>query len=352
MIKYLFLPLLSICILFTACSNKNNYSRKPVTNIQITPTNKIIPWGNDFTINYSSTVKNGKISTVEVLLDNKVIETSDKLSNSYNFPSENLQPGTHQFTVNAIKNDGVKSTHSITFFIVSNVVPARSRFKLLGELNHNPEYFTQGLEFYNDKLYEGTGNYGSSIIVSYNPNNGKIFNSKKIEDKYFGEGITILNNKLYQLTYQSKKGFYYNLETFERLGEFTFNSAEGWGLTNDGKNLIMSDGTSKITYLDPETFKIVNQIEVTDNNGIVTNINELEYVKGVIYANIWMTNTILKFDASNGKVLNYYNLESLKSNIKNEPVDVLNGIAFNEKENLFYVTGKFWPKMFKVQFVD
>lgn len=349
-IKLLTFSLLVVIIVFSGCSNKTNSSRKPVTNIQIAPSNNTVEWGNDFTIFLDSKIKNLKIKKIELFINNQLIKSSNQLKFDVTLDSKNFLPGNNQIKVVATKEDGEIGINNATILITSDIKPQVQHYKIIGTLPHNPQYFTEGFEFYDDILFEGTGNNGSSIIASYNPNNNKVYNSLSINNEYFGEGITILKNKIYQLTYKNKLGFIYDVNTFKKIGEFNFDSQEGWGLTNDGKNLIMSDGTSKIHYIDPVSFKIIKSIEVCDKNGTISNINELEYVDGIIYSNVWMTETILKIDANTGKVLAYINMNGLQNQFNKSSIDVLNGIAYNKKENLFYVTGKYWPKMFKVKF--
>jgi len=350
MIKSFLFSIITLLVVVSGCSNKTNYSRKPVTNIQITPTNKVVTLGNDFSILSNTKLKDGKIQKIELFIDNQLITTTSELEISKTINSKSFLPGSHSIRIVASKTDGVQSTNQISILIVSDIIPKKLSYKIIQTYPHNTSYFTEGLEFYNGKLFESTGNKGTSFVVSYNPQNGKKYKSLTIDDQYFGEGITILNEKMYQLTYKTRIGFVYNVNTFEKTGEFTFLSEEGWGLTNDGKYLIMSDGTSKITYLDPITFKKVKSIYICDNKGIINNINELEYVDGMIYANIWTSNTIIKIDGSSGKVLTYINMEGLLSTINSSSIDVLNGIAYNKVENLFYVTGKYWPKMFAIRF--
>jgi len=349
-IKLLTFSLLVVIIVFSGCSNKTNSSRKPVTNIQIAPSNNTVEWGNDFTIFLDSKIKNLKIKKIELFINNQLIKSSNQLKFDVTLDSKNFLPGNNQIKVVATKEDGEIGINNATILITSDIKPQVQHYKIIGTLPHNPQYFTEGFEFYDDRLFEGTGNNGSSIIASYNPNNKKVYNSLSINNEYFGEGITILKNKIYQLTYKNKLGFIYDVNTFKKIGEFNFDSQEGWGLTNDGKNLIMSDGTSKIHYIDPVSFKIIKSIEVCDKNGTISNINELEYVDGIIYSNVWMTETILKIDANTGKVLAYINMNGLQNQFNKSSIDVLNGIAYNKKEDLFYVTGKYWPKIFKVKF--
>jgi len=352
MIKSFSFLVIALIVVFSGCSNKTNYSRKPVTNIQITPSSKIITSGNDFSISILTKVSDGKLKNIDLFIDNQLITSTDKLDFSIKIDSKKYLPGNHTIKTDAIKTDGVSSSNVTTIFISSDITPKNLQFNIVKTLPHNTSYFTEGLEFLNDVLYEGTGNNGTSNIFAYKPGENKIIKSLKIDNQYFGEGITILNGKIYQLTYKHKIGFIYDLNSFKKLGEFSFASNEGWGLTNDGKHLIMSDGTSKIHFIDPSNFSLVKTIEVCDNNGIIENINELEYVDGVIYANIWTRNTILKIDSKTGKVLAFINMESLLSKINTTSIDVFNGIAFNKEENLFYVTGKYWPKMFAVSFIQ
>lgn len=349
-IKINFAFLLLIIIGFTNCSSKSKPARKPVTNIQISPSNKVITYGNEFTINLTSRVSKPKVISIDLFIDNQLIETSNNETFSVTLNSKDFLPGQHIIHTVA-KNSAEKvGKNYINISIVSDIEPEKLTYKVVKTLRHNTKYFTEGFEFYNDKLFESTGNYGESFIYVYHPEIEKIYTSLKLPDQYFGEGITVLNNKLYQLTYKSHKGFIYDANNFEKLGEFTFNSDEGWGLTNDGKYLIMSDGTSKITYIDPNSFKIVKIITVTYPKGLLKNINELEYVNGVFYANIWTTQTIVKFDAETGRVLAFIDMKGLLDNLPYGKIEVLNGIAYNEKEGLFYITGKWWPYMFKVKF--
>jgi len=350
MVKHLLFTFISIVIVFSGCSNKTNYSRKPVTNIQITPSNKVVTIGNDFSITYHTILKEGKIKQIDLFIDNQLIKTTTGLDNSITLNSKNFLPGNHSIRIVALKTDGISATNNSSILICSDIKPQNLNYKIQNTYSHDPSYFTEGFEFYKGLLYEGTGDYGTSYISSYNPKTGKINSSLKIDNQYFGEGITILNGKMYQLTYKTRIGFIYDVNTFKKEGEFTFTSNEGWGLTNNGKYLIMSDGTAKIHFIDPANFNIVKSIEVCDDKGILNYINELEYVNGNIYANILGRNTILKIDANNGKVLAYINMEGLLSIINRTNIDVLNGIAYNQAENTFYVTGKYWPKMFSVRF--
>ena len=192
------------------------------------------------------------------------------------------------------------------------------------------------IEIRNGFLYEGTGQEGSSAIYKTDLATWKTVKEFKLDEQYFGEGITILNGKLYQLTYKTQIGFVRDLNTFELLKSWYFKNSQGWGLTNDGNYLIMSDGTEFIYYIDPETFKEIKKIQICNNVGTVSNINELEFINGEIWANIWTTDKIVKIDPVSGKIIAEIDLSGLlSSNLINQksPVDVLNGIAYDHDKN-------------------
>ncbi len=215
---------------------------------------------------------------------------------------------------------------------------------------HDTEAFTQGLVIHNGKLYESTGQEGASWVGVIDVKTGKPEQKVDLPAEYFGEGITILNNKIYQLTWTSKIGFVYDLKTFKRLRTFDYNTA-GWGITHDNKNLIMSDGSDKLTYLDTVSLKPVKSISVKDDKGAVSQLNELEYIEGYIFANIWQTNMIVKIDPQTGKVVGRLDLSQLArdAQMRSPRVDVLNGIAYHPSTKLMLVTGKYWPMTYVIQ---
>jgi glutamine cyclotransferase len=230
--------------------------------------------------------------------------------------------------------------------------PATINYNIMAVYPHDTTAFTEGLQWINNSLYEGTGLEGQSKLMKVNINSGKAEKSLSIDPALFGEGITVLNNKIYQLTYTTHNVFVYDASTFKKLGEFTW-PREGWGMTTDGKDLIISTGDSNLYFVDPDTFKEKNIVGVTDNNGPVGNINELEYVDGMVYANIYQTDYIVKIDPASGRIVGKLNLSGLlnKSNKPYNPasVDVLNGIAYNPEKKTFYITGKNWPALFELQ---
>ncbi|WOK07365.1 glutaminyl-peptide cyclotransferase [Imperialibacter roseus] len=226
----------------------------------------------------------------------------------------------------------------------------RIDFKIHSQLPHDTGSFTEGFVVHNGKLYESTGEEGRSWFGVLNIKTGKPEKKVDLAEEYFGEGITILNNKVYQLTWKNKQGFVYDLNTFEKVNEFTYET-EGWGLTHDGKNLIMSDGKSSLFYLDTASLKVTKTLPVTYQGQPVTMINELEYVNGYIFANIWQTNSIVKIDPADGEVVGVLDLSALaeQAKLKNPQVDVLNGIAWYEGTKSLLVTGKYWPTIYALK---
>lgn len=235
--------------------------------------------------------------------------------------------------------------------------PTNISYQIIKEYPHDTAAFTEGLQYANGKLYESVGNYKTSDLRVVDINTGKPLQQKKLEDRYFGEGITLLNGKIYQLTYKENTAFVYDAKTLKQEKTFTYNQGEGWGLTNDGSYLIMSTGSSNLFYIDPNTFKEVKRVGVYDQNGPLPAINELEYIKGFVYANQWMTDYIYKIDPASGKVVGKVDLGDLKNktgiaykgpNEERGP-DVLNGIAYDSANNKIFITGKNWPKLFEVK---
>ena len=238
----------------------------------------------------------------------------------------------------------------------SNEPPAIT-YSVLNALPHDKNSYTEGLLIHDGKLYESSGapqefDNTRSVVGIVDPVSGKLSVKAELDKKiYFGEGITVLNNKLYQLTWTNKKGFIYDLKTFKKIGEFSFPSKEGWGMTTDGSSLIMSDGSSNLTYLDPVSFKTNRIVGVTDNNGPVGNLNELEWVNGSILANIYQTPYIIRIDPATGKVMGRADFSNLikEVKLKDPDVDYMNGIAYDSLKNKIYITGKLWPNIYEVK---
>jgi len=213
---------------------------------------------------------------------------------------------------------------------------------------HDPGAFTQGLIYLDGHLYESTGLNGRSSLRMADLATGKVLQQQVVPSQYFAEGMTNFGGKLYQLTWQNGKAFVYDQFTFKLLREHTY-TGEGWGLTNDGKRLILSDGTAQLRFLDPQTFAVTSTITVTDQGRPVDRLNELEYVRGEILANVWQTELIARISPVTGKVLGWIDLTGILPPADAHGVDVLNGIAYDAKQDRLFVTGKLWPKIFEIK---
>jgi glutamine cyclotransferase len=231
----------------------------------------------------------------------------------------------------------------------SNV--AALSFAITASYPHDTSSFTQGLVFYNGQLLEGTGNRGKSKLAKVDLKTGKAISEMKLDSIYFGEGITVLNDTLFQLTWTEKVVFVYSAKDFKKIRQFSINT-EGWGITHDGKNLIVSDGSNNLYFYEPSTFRLLRTQGVTEDGSPAMNLNELEYINGAIYANQWQYNYILKIDPASGHVVARLDLTDLHNRVKAKTpgADFLNGIAYDAISKKVFVTGKYWPEIFEIDF--
>lgn len=239
--------------------------------------------------------------------------------------------------------------------LLAEKAPEVYTYEIVNTYSHDPTAYTQGLEFYNGVLYESTGKKGASTIRKVNFETGEILQKIDLDKTVFGEGITLLNDKLYQLTWQSGLGYVYNPSNLAKTQNFSYGeSREGWGLCNDGKRLYKSDGTEKIWFLDPTTLEEQGYIETVTNKSIFNMANELEYVDGKIYANVYQKESMMIIDATSGAIEGVINFGGLKNKVDKGPQwdegnSVLNGVAYNKERETFFVTGKNWNKLFEVK---
>ena len=246
------------------------------------------------------------------------------------------------------EGENVETTARIE--VISNVVPKLLNYTIVNTFAHDTLAFTEGLEFYRDTLIESTGQKGISHFRKYDYKTGKVFKQVNLENEYFGEGITVINNKIYQLTWQSNVGFIYDANTLKKLKTFPYDKKiEGWGMTHDDKHIYQSDGTEKIWKMDPETQKMVDYINVYTNSNKIKSINELEWIDGKIYGNIWQKDAIAVINPTTGAVEGVLDLSGLRGKVTNKDAEVLNGIAFNPKTKTIFVTGKNWDKLFEIR---
>lgn len=304
----------------------------------------------------------GNISISETLklsLENKKGHTIDSFSYTLNdkkitesFVLSNHKLGKYNIEATVYFNNEIQTANtSIT--ILNDVAPKIYTFKIINEYPHDITSYTQGIEFFNDTLYESTGQYKESKLRKLDYKTGDVLKNINLANEYFGEGLTILNNKIYQLTWQEDTGFVYDVNTFDKLSSFKYgNSKEGWGLCNHNNVIYKSDGTEKIWTLNPETLVEEDYTQVFTNKGKIGRINELEWINGQIYANIYQKDGVAVINPKNGAVIAVIDFSSLKEKVtQHETLDVLNGIAYNPKTKTIFVTGKRWDKLFEVEIV-
>ncbi len=233
---------------------------------------------------------------------------------------------------------------------VAQAPAANYGYRVVNAYPHDSRAYTQGLIYRDGFLYESTGLNGRSTLRKVRPETGEVVQEHRLDPKYFGEGLTEWNGRLIQLTWQTNVGFVYDLATFKPVGQFTY-PGEGWGITHDGKRLIMSDGedAGQLRFLDPASFKEIGRLTVRDQNRPVSNLNELEVVKGEIFANIYQTDRIARIDPSSGRVVGWIDLGGILPPADRRGTDVLNGIAYDAAGDRLFVTGKLWPRLFEIQ---
>ena len=291
--------------------------------------------------------ENKKIDSIVYFLNDKNIGSKKNLDN-LTFSLKDQKLG-YQNLKALVYFEGENQEITSRIELVSNVTPKLLNYKIVNTFPHDTSSFTEGLEFYRDTLYEGTGLRGFSNLLKTDYKTGKIFKKLKLDDTYFGEGITFINNKLFQLTWEEKTGFIYNVATWKVEKTFTYDKEiEGWGMTNDGKVIYQSDGTEKIWKMNPENQKMIDYVNVYSGSSKIKSVNELEYINGKIYCNIWQKDAIAVVNPENGKVEGIINLTGLRKFIKYKEAEVLNGIAYNPETKTIFVTGKKWEKLFEI----
>lgn len=268
---------------------------------------------------------------------------------SFKFELKNQKLG-YQNIEATVYSEGTTEIDSSRVELVSPIEPKLLSYTVVNTYSHDFKSFTEGLEFHNDTIYESTGQKGNSYFRKYDIKSGKIYKEVTLDKQYFGEGITVLKGKIFQLSWQENTGFIYNQSTCALEKTFTYDKKiEGWGMTNDGKVIFQSDGTEKIWTMDPSTQKMINYINVYAGSNKIKSLNELEYIDGKIYANIWQKDAIAIINPSNGYVEAIVDLSKLRKEITYEEAEVLNGIAYNAATKTLYVTGKNWEKIFEIK---
>lgn len=288
-----------------------------------------------------------EIDSIVYYVNDKKI-SSKKGLDKVNFPFKDQKLGYQNFKA-LVYFEGENAVATQRIELVSNVQPKSLKYTIINTFPHDTASFTEGLEFYKDTLYESTGEKGASYFRKYDYKTGKVYQQVNIDSKYFGEGITFINNKIYQLTWKEKTGFIYNATTLKLEKTFTYDKdIEGWGMTNDGKYIYQTDGTEKIWKMDPETQKMIDYINVYSGNFKIKAVNELELINGKFYVNVFQKDAIAVVNPTSGAVEGILDLSGLRKLLNVTPDDVLNGIAYNPKTKTIFVTGKNWNKMFEI----
>lgn len=338
----------TLLLLFLGGCGNNSEEKKDAFALKIENQRKTYTTADQLTVSIQNK-KNIAIDSVVYSLNNNSVDVAD---NKILLSGKKLGKKTLTAT---IYSDGETYKASQQFTILSSIKPKLYTYKVLETYPHDINAYTQGLEFENDTLYESTGQYRSSSLRKTDYKTGKVLQQVNLAPHYFGEGLTILNNKIYQLTWRENTGFIYNLNTMEKTGTFVYGeSKEGWGLCHDDQNNIYkSDGTDRIWTLNPNTLAEKDYIEIFTNTSKISSVNELEWVEGKIYANVYQQGSIAIIDPSNGAVEGVIDLTDLKDKVTQHPkLDVLNGIAYKGEPNILYITGKNWDKLFKIEIFE
>lgn len=337
--------IISFLILSAGACNSNRIQKNALFSLSIITPDKEIQQGNMIEVELTNK-KNKTIDQVQYTLNGKSVEVTD---NKLTLNTEKLGIQDLKALI-TFEGDTVSVTKKIT--VLANTPPKVYTYEILNTYPHDIKAFTQGLEFHNDTLYESTGRKGHSSLRKVDYKTGKVLQQVDLADHYFGEGITIMDQKIFMLTWLGKKGFVFDLNTFEQLETFEYGqSKEGWGLTHDPeqKHIYKSDGSDKIWLLNPQTLEEVSFIETVTNTSVFNKANELEYVDGKIYANVYLKDSAMIIDAQTGAIIGVIDFRGLKNKVKQHPnLDVLNGIAYNPTTKTFFVTGKNWDKLFEV----
>ena len=229
--------------------------------------------------------------------------------------------------------------------------PVYYSYSVVATYPHDDSAFTQGLVYHDGLLYEGTGLYGRSSLRITMLSTGDIIEQVDLPDDYFGEGMTIMGGQVYQVTWKENTGFIYSMDDLTETRSFSY-SGEGWGLTHDGNHLILSNGSSTLSFFDPETFQVVRTVDVTYDDEHVSNLNELEYIDGLVYANVWQLDQIVMIDPDDGAAVGWIDLDGIEEHLDSiQGIDVLNGIAYNYETGRLLITGKLWPNVFEIELV-
>ena len=352
--RFLFFIISLFCILLTACSSCNSGNqgqqrpRRQRAQIAIVSPkyNDRQPLGKTITLSTKARDGAGAIDSVRWLVNGKWLKTTKGEDVAWNTAGHTT--GTQRIEAVAYYAEGGYDSVSSSMLLLAPQAPMQYTYKVIKVYSHDPKAYTQGLLFDDGYMYESTGIKGESTLRKVNLQTGVPVQKINLPDENFGEGLALVDDKLIQLTYQEQVAFVYQKSDFKLLNRIEYPMREGWGLTYDGTHLLMTDGTATLYFLDKETLTEVHRLEVCDHKGKVDQLNELEYINGELWANVYHSEDILRIDPKTGVVLGRINMKGLLKDNEKSGTDVLNGIAFDQKTGKIYVTGKNWPKLFEI----
>jgi glutamine cyclotransferase len=338
-----FLLVLMICFVAFSCKQEKKREAERVQKIPVAVTAKSrFQIGDSIAIGFTQPV-----TAFIVKWNGAQVQDVKQISDSVFVKAESEKTGWKQIIVSGTTKSKEVFADTLSVELLSDIAPKEMAYNVLSSFPHQKTSFTEGLEFYKGELYESTGENGKSLLLKIDLKTGATLKSVPLADQYFGEGLTIVNDKIYQLTWTTGIGFRYNMD-FSLDKTFTYYT-QGWGMTHRDSTIIMSDGSNKLYFYNTE-FQKTGELEVYDDKGPVLKINELEYVNGYVFANIWETDRIIQIDLSTGKVVGNMDMKKIiPAEVDQTGSSVLNGIAYQPLENAFYITGKNWPTLFKIK---
>jgi len=343
------MPVLSCCRKNAPQREQEVITRPTVVKLVSPEPNKVIHCGDSVRIAYTLNQQEIKIDSIAVFDGKRHSLSKAGDPGEIYWHSDESKMGQNTLRVQVFFNDSLNESHNLNLIILSDIIPRNYGYRVINNYPHDDQAYTQGLVFDGGWLYESTGLEGKSTVRIVDISTGKPHKMMPLAPQYFGEGIALFNDQIYQITYKSKVGFVYDKNTLSLIRSFDYQIREGWGLATDGKNLIMSDGSSQLFFIEPEYFTQVDQIRVFDNTGMIDSLNEIEYINGKILANVYGKSFIVIVDPATGKVLGKADFKDLiPKGFENDYGRVLNGIAYNPLTGHLYITGKNWPVLYEI----
>jgi len=312
--------------------------------------NALVPMFDTIDLAVMSAYDNDSIVAVEYFMDGESLGTFTETGTTSNWFADSTSGGLHQLRAVATYTSGTTGSQRLNITVVAPAPAQQFSYNVLNTYPHDPTSYTQGLVVQDGFFYESTGLNGQSKLRKVDIQTGKVLQNTAIGQQFFGEGISVINNRIFMLTWNTQVGFIFDKFGLTEIDQFSY-SGEGWGLTYNGEHLIMSDGTANLRFLDPKTLQVVRELTVVSDANVQTQLNELEFINGEIWANVYQTNKVVVIDPNYGYITKEIDFSGLLSPVQRQKTDVFNGIAYDESNGHLYVTGKLWPSVFQVETV-